>query len=162
MMLAIDWAKAFHSVDPLALQSALERFGCPNYFVNMVVAVYTKKTFVVADNGVVSGRHQQHNGTAQGCPLSLFLSSIGMTMLLHDANDSRKTGTTSPDLSERVYANDTLLTGVDEGSLQTFMMAIGQIVAENGLSMSVLQLEKVRCITCQDNSLNAQTRWFGG
>ena len=139
-MLALDWAKAFDSVDPRALRSALKRFGCPSHFVDMVQAIYTNRTFVVSDNGVVSGKHRQHNGIAQGCPLSPFLFSIVMTVLLHDAKGGLAQSALS-DLSELVYADNTLLAGVSEESLQTFMTAIGDIGAEYVLSFMWKKLE---------------------
>ena len=52
--LALDWAKAFDSISPIALQLALERFGCPPEFIEMVAAIYSDRKFNVADSGQTS------------------------------------------------------------------------------------------------------------
>ena len=106
-MLALDWAKAFDSVSPKALATALVRFGIPGDFVDMVRAIYSQRRFVVRDAGRTSKWHQQSYGTSQGCPLSPYLFVIMMTILLHDAKLEAQEGTEFEDtclVQELVYA----------------------------------------------------------
>ena len=142
-MLALDWAKTFDSLDPAALQAALLRFGCPEPFVDMVRAIYTSRSFVVSDGGVLSSHHTQHNGIAQGCPLSPFLFIIVMTLLLKDAQQLMRTSGSSVHLSltELVYADDTLLLSCSDEFLQEYMLAIHQAGQEYGLSFNWSKLE---------------------
>ena len=54
VFLALDWAKAFDSVSPSALLTALRRFGVPAEFVEGVGSIYTDRTFSVKDAGSIS------------------------------------------------------------------------------------------------------------
>ncbi|CAE8591027.1 unnamed protein product [Polarella glacialis] len=45
LLLALDWAKAFDSIDPSGLIRALQRFGLPADFISMVQAIYTNRRF---------------------------------------------------------------------------------------------------------------------
>ncbi len=67
--LALDWAKAFDSVDPEAMIAALGRFGLPAHILQ-IQAIYTDRVFQVAESGGVSPRRSQHSGISQGCPPS--------------------------------------------------------------------------------------------
>ena len=53
VFLALDWAKAFDSVSPSALLTALGRFGVPAEFVDAVGAIYSVCCFAVNDPGAV-------------------------------------------------------------------------------------------------------------
>ena len=52
---ALDCAKAFDSHDPAAVQVAQRRFVCPSPFIEMISAIYDKRSFVLADGGGTSG-----------------------------------------------------------------------------------------------------------
>ena len=73
--LALDWSKAFDSVDPDRLVLALSRFGIPEGYCTLIRAIYSNRQFIVHDAGVRSNVRQQHFGISQGCPLSPFLLS---------------------------------------------------------------------------------------
>ena len=64
---------------------ALRRFGVPDGVCSIIRAIYSGRKFVVRDAGHTSEPRPQHFGIPQGCPLSLFLFSIVMTVLLFDA-----------------------------------------------------------------------------
>ena len=55
----------------------------------------------------MSNFHPQKFGISQGCPLSSFLFSILMTVLMHDCR--AKLGDIPMELAELLYADDTLL-----------------------------------------------------
>lgn len=78
-MVALDWAKAFDSIDPQGLLRALNRFGVPDNFVKVVSAIYTGRQFRVRECGQTSSYCNQQFGICQGCPLSPFLFSMVMT-----------------------------------------------------------------------------------
>ena len=86
LLLALDWAKAFDSIDPGRLLHALERFGLPRHMVEVIGAIYHNRSFFVRMEGNDSGRKKQSSGIVQGCPLSPFLFSIAMTCLLSDVD----------------------------------------------------------------------------
>ena len=88
ILLALDWAKAFDSVSPDALATALKRFGIPQELVQMISAIYTDRRFIIRDAGSTSTWHPQAFGISQGCPLSPFLFVILMGVLIKDAKQS--------------------------------------------------------------------------
>ena len=51
VLLALDWAIAFYSLDPSALKRALVRFGIPRPPVDMVNGIYSDSRFVVQEGG---------------------------------------------------------------------------------------------------------------
>ena len=60
VFLALDWAKAFDSIDPICLVQALRRFGLPEAFLSIIRNIYTDRKFVVVDHGHKSELHSQH------------------------------------------------------------------------------------------------------
>ena len=136
-MLALDWAKAFDSVAPASLVQALQRFGIPNEFVQMVQAIYSRRRFSVRDAGETSSLHPQFFGISQGCPLSPYLFVVMMSVLMHDA----KGGVEDIGVSDLVYADDTLLLGTCSEDLHKFMSKIGEAGMEYGLVFNWGKLE---------------------
>ena len=83
-LIAIDWAKAFDSLMPHALYRALHRFGIPSDMIAMIQQIYSDRLFFVRDRDHESSQRHQHSGIIQGCPLSPFLFTITMTILMQD------------------------------------------------------------------------------
>ena len=149
--LALDWAKAFDTVAPSSLCKALVRFGVPVQMCNVIGVVYSNRQFRVGDEERLSSERQQHFGISQWCPLSPFLFSIMMTVLLSDA---------SRDLAQHdcqnlpralvndlVYADDTLVLAVDSWKAEIQVISTGRAGANYGLCFSWKQVEAmlVRC-----------------
>ena len=145
IFLALDWARAFDSVSPAALSIALRRFGCPPAFVQMIGSIYSDRNFVVKDGGCESARCSQQFGISQGCPLSPFLFSILMTVLLHDAREIAPehgvAGTHGPLVHDIVYADDTLIIDTEPAAAQAAMDSIGHVGAEYGMSFNWSKIE---------------------
>ena len=57
----------------------------------IIRAIYSNRVFEVRDAGYTSGPHIQHFGICQGCPLSPFLFTMVMTVLMHDAKQQLQT-----------------------------------------------------------------------
>ena len=120
----------------------------------MIQAIYTDRTFVVADGGETSQGHVQHFGISQGCPLSFFLFVMVMTVLLQDAKskmqqDSDTNLATSLLVNELVCADDTLPIDLRGDVLQKFMEYVAAAGREYGLSVNWKKLEMLpmRCKT---------------
>lgn len=147
IFLALDWAKAFDSISVEGLLSSLRRFGLPAPFVAMVRGIYTNRCFTVRDSGYTSSTHPQQFGILQGCPLSPFLFSILMTVLVHDAKrelaQKRPDHTSMWKLDEILYADDTLLVGSDVETLQIYMDCICRRGHTYGLSFNASKLESL-------------------
>ena len=65
IMLALDRAKAFDSISPDALLTALRRFGVPSQILDSIRAIYTGRRFIVNDVGHASLEHPQKFGICQ-------------------------------------------------------------------------------------------------
>ena len=122
IILALDWAKAFDSIAPEALCLALRRFGIGTAMASLIADIYTDRIFKVQWDGQMSNFHPQKFGISQGCPLSPFLFSILMTVLMHDCR--AKMGGIPMELEELLYADDTLLIGREPAELQRYMDCI--------------------------------------
>ena len=132
IILALDWAKAFDAISPDALCLALSRFGISARMTKVIKEIYRNRVFNVKRDSQASSFHAQHFGISQGCPLSPFLFSILMTILMHDA---RAHYAEFPhDLSELLYADDTLFVGRNPDRIQQYMEKIASVGAKYGLS----------------------------
>ena len=62
MLLALDWRQAFDSVRVDGLLRALQRFGLPGQFIDVVASIYKDREFFVADSGHCSDHRPQRSG----------------------------------------------------------------------------------------------------
>ena len=97
------------------------------------------------DQGHKSDKHSQRFDISQGCPLSPFLFVMVMTVLLHDANtllvDDHGVHLKHMCCNELVYADDTLLVGVDTHQLQKYLECIAQVGEHFGLALNWTNVE---------------------
>ena len=68
-VMALDWSKAFDSINPESMLSALRRFGLTEHVLGVIAAIYSSREFRVRDCGQESSSRQQRSGISQGCPL---------------------------------------------------------------------------------------------
>ena len=69
LLLMLDWQRAFDRIKPASLMIVLRRLGVPEEFVDMVLAIYSSRAFIVRDSGAESRSRAQRSGLAQGCYL---------------------------------------------------------------------------------------------
>ena len=156
--MALDWAKAFDSIDPNSLLHALKRFGLPDKLMQAIAAIYSDRKFFVQDGGHKSAIHDQLFGISQGCPLSPFLFVIIMSVLFHDAKNKLQTEQhicLSEFLAchELLYADDTLLVETDRHKLQAYMNCIVECGREYGLKLNWNKVEQMN-INCEGEELH--------
>ena len=150
LLLALDWAKASDSISPAGLVNAMSRFGIPYHFCLVVRGIYNGRHFMVRDGGATSRQHPQCFGISQGCPLSPFLFSIVMTMLIQDAKAaflSRRNPARTGEISELMYADDTLILATNNEDAEIYMQCIEQAGRIYGVQLNWNKLEAlpVRC-----------------
>ena len=150
LLLALDWAKAFDSISPAGLVNAMSRFGIPYHFCSVVRSIYNGRHFMVRDGSATSHQHPQCFGISQGCPLSPFLFSIVMTMPIQDAKAtflSRRDPARTGEISELMYADDTLILATNNEDAEIYMQCIEQAGRMYRLQLNWNKLEvlPVRC-----------------
>ena len=163
LLLALDWAKAFDSISPAGLVNAMSRFVIPYHFCSVVRGIYNGRHFIVRDGGVTSGQHPQCFGISQGCPLSPFLFSIVMTLLIQDAKAaflSRRDPARTGEISELMYADDTLILAVNNEDAEIYMQCIEQAGRMYGLQLNWNKLE-VLPVRCEARIKKTQWRLCG-
>jgi hypothetical protein len=138
-LLALDWKKAFDSINAEVLIDALRRFGVPALYLDIISNIYGGRKFRVADGATRSTQRRQRAGISQGCPLSPFLFVMVMSVLAGDAVEIL------PDVSRRMYdesrlsmllyADDTLLIGASADGLQDFLTAVAATGAKYGMEL---------------------------
>ena len=130
-LVLLDWAKAFDRIKPSAMLQALTRFGITAEYAQMIVAIFTDRTFQVKDGSRLSSTRKQTTGIAQGCPLSPYLFIIMLSMILEDTDASTAGG--NKDVIDTTYADDTLLASKSIPQLQVYLSSLIEIAAAYGL-----------------------------
>jgi len=120
----------------------------------MIKHIYSDRCFCVVDGKARSERKRQLSGISQGCPLSPFLFTMLMTVVMRDAvhmlppasQDRFANGA----LDVILYADDTLLLGLSEGPLQEFLNAVSEVGGRFGMELhwSKFQLLQVN-VACK-------------
>ena len=120
--------------------NALHRFGIPESFNDMIRAIYSNRRFFVREAGQDSSIRSQHFGICQGCPLSPFLFSIVMSVIVHDAKREMQRQnvqhSSNFDIHELLYADDTLLIDEESSTIQAYIRIFSSIRAEYGLQLN--------------------------
>jgi len=138
-MLALDWAKAFDSINAESLLQALRKFGIPEPFVQMAQSIYTDRAFVVSECGETSDRRPQLSGICQGCPLSPFLFVIVMTVLMDIARSELSQESLEAigqhSLYDILYADDTIILGTSAPCVTEIAEAIERAGRQFGMTL---------------------------
>ncbi|BHF67704.1 hypothetical protein SprV_0301073200 [Sparganum proliferum] len=88
----VDLTKAFDTVNREVLWKIMQKFGCPERFIEMVRQLYDGMMARVTDNGAVSEAFAVTNGVKQGCVLAPTLFSLMFSAMLMDAYSDERPG----------------------------------------------------------------------
>ncbi|BHF85411.1 hypothetical protein SprV_1002857600 [Sparganum proliferum] len=81
----VDLPKAFDTVNREGLWRIMQKFSCPEQFIEMGRQLYDGMIAPVTDNGAVSEAFAVINGVKQGCALAPTLFSLMFSAMLMDA-----------------------------------------------------------------------------
>uniref|UniRef100_A0A803JZM0 Reverse transcriptase domain-containing protein n=1 Tax=Xenopus tropicalis TaxID=8364 RepID=A0A803JZM0_XENTR len=139
VVLSLDSAKAFDSVEWTYLWAVLSKFGFGPNFIKWIRMLYLKPTAKVKANGITSNPFPLTRGTRQGCPLSPLLFALAiepLAILIRQTTELE--GWRLGPIEERVslYADDLLVYLADAGpSLTTLANIITHFGKLSGLQV---------------------------
>ncbi|BHF59201.1 hypothetical protein SprV_0100215700 [Sparganum proliferum] len=81
----VDLTKAFDTVNHEGLWKIMQKFSCPERFIEMVRPLHDGMMARVTDNGAVSEAFAVTNGVKQGCVLAPTLINLMLSAMLLDA-----------------------------------------------------------------------------
>ncbi|BHF63860.1 hypothetical protein SprV_0200685500 [Sparganum proliferum] len=88
----VDLTKAFDTVNREGLWKIMQKFGCPERFIQMVRHLHDGMMVRVTDNGAVSEALAVTNGVKLGCVLAPTLFSLMFSAMLMDAYRDERPG----------------------------------------------------------------------
>nr|VZH95995.1 unnamed protein product [Spirometra erinaceieuropaei] len=81
----VNLTKAFDTVNRDGLWKIMQKFGCPERFIQMVLQLHDSMMARVTENGTVSEAFAVTNGVKQGCVLAPTLFGLMFSAMLMDA-----------------------------------------------------------------------------
>ncbi|BHF67920.1 hypothetical protein SprV_0301094900 [Sparganum proliferum] len=88
----VDLTKAFDTVNREGLWKIMQKFGCPERFIEMVRQLHDGMMARFTDNAAVSEAFAVTNGVKQGCVLAPTLFSLMFSAILMDAYRDERPG----------------------------------------------------------------------
>ena len=147
-MVALDWRKAFDAISVEALLVSLKRFGLPPKLLRMIQHIYADRRFRVVDTSSKSCERPQRSGISQGCPLSPFLFVMLMSVIIEDSISSLSTDSRAHfkrgSLDVLLYADDTLVVGVEQSHIQELLNAIAEVGGRYGMGLHWSKFQMVQ------------------
>ncbi|KAK3925227.1 Transposon TX1 uncharacterized 149 kDa protein [Frankliniella fusca] len=98
-LVALDIAGAFNNVTHLVIWEILRRYGVGADFITLIMSMYRKATTCVRINGSLTSPFVLGRGVRQGCPLSMVIFNIVMSVLIR-VLACRLRGVSIPDVKE--------------------------------------------------------------
>uniref|UniRef100_A0A803K2L7 Reverse transcriptase domain-containing protein n=1 Tax=Xenopus tropicalis TaxID=8364 RepID=A0A803K2L7_XENTR len=140
IVVSLDAAKAFDSVEWSYLWEVLGGYGLGEQFIQWVKLLYQSPIAKVRVNGYTSPEFSLTRGTRQGCPLSPLLFALAIEPLAIKIRQSQNiTGLKLGEVEERIslYADDVLLYLDSPGnSLQNVLQVVNQFGTFSGLKIN--------------------------
>jgi len=144
VVVAIDFSKAFDSVDRVALVRAMKYWKCDPRIIDVVVELYNGDSTKIEREGVHCGEIEVRSGIRQGCTGSPQLFSMVVSMIIekivHSGMGYRRAGIYVPVL---FYADDGLLLARSLREAVAMVNLLEESSAECGL---LVNREKSVCL----------------
>ena len=138
-LVAVDFEKAFDSVDHEFLFHVLELFGFGCSFCSWVKVLYTNITSCVMNGGDSTGYFDIKQGVRQGDPLSPYLFLLAMEILAHRVRqDDTIIGFKFGDyeIKQILYADDVTLFVKDVNSVNRLKLVFEEFEKVSGLKVN--------------------------
>ena len=137
VVVAVDFSKAFDSVERRALVEALKYYKCHWRVIDAIASVYVGDRTRIFREGVQMGEIEAMSGIRQGCTVSphLFVMVVGMIIerLLQSGLGYVSEGMRVPVL---FYADDGLLLARSTGEAERMIRILEEAAGESGLAIN--------------------------
>lgn len=156
LVVSVDFASAFDTLDRQYLFRALQSFGFGESFLKWVEILYKHATGCVINNGFSSNWFSLEAGLRQGCPLSPYLFILGIEKLSDILRqDSDISGAVVNNNMHKIsqYADDLTLFLQDGASLEKALLVIEEFASSSGLYANV---EKSQGLKVNTNTILGQ------
>lgn len=139
MVVSLDYAKAFDSVDKGYLLKVLQSYNFGEGFIRWVNILYTGVQSCVLNNGVSTGWFHLHSGLRQGCPISPYLFLLAIEKLAYKIR--KDPGIEGVEISGNVhktslYADDMTLFLKNGKSLENVLVMLDKFKDVSGLAIN--------------------------
>ena len=151
-ILLSDWEKAFHKVNQTKLLTALTRIGIPTTTVAITRAIYDEPQFSIKYGTKTTENRKQHTGIRQGCPLSPYLFTILLTVMMKDISDAMTQaeqitldrGRLNHEITKHLfYADDTIIMTSTAQASQLLLQKIPQESRKYGMKLNQSRCEHI-------------------
>jgi mannosylglycoprotein endo-beta-mannosidase len=137
--IAVDFEKAFDSIDWNYLWEALASYNIPSSFIDMMKLLYNDIESCVTNNGTSTPYFKITRGVRQGDPIAAYLFTLAIELLaINIRNNSKIIGikVNDTEIKLSMYADD--LTGLVVGikSIKELMSTIHEFKNYSGLSVN--------------------------
>ena len=135
---AIDFAKAFDSVNRRCLIETLAYYKCDPRIIDAVASLYTGDETEISVNGEVMGNMEVRNGIRQGCTGSpqffLMVVNVIIKRIVETGFGFRNEEVYVPAL---FYADDGMLIATSVGEMEKMIEVLVEVAARSGLRINI-------------------------
>ena len=163
LIIVLDFAKAFDTIEWSYIYSCMEMFGYGDKFITMIKLLHNESTSVVENNGNFSNNIPLSRGCRQGDPISPYIFVLCAEILSHcirECGDIKGIEVNGTEIFISQYADDTTL--FLEGTLKAIkrlMSILKWFKNVSGLGINVDKTKAVKLGATRDRSLYWEGRY---
>jgi len=157
---AIDFEKAFDSIDWEYLWKALEAFNIPTGFIDMIKLLYKDIESCVINNGTTTAYFKIKRGVRQGDPIAAYLFTLAIELLainIRENDQIKGIQINNTTIKLSMYADD--MTGLVIGinSIKELMKIMEEFKLQSGLGVNNDKTEilPLGISKCEDENLKS-------
>ena len=163
LIIVLDFAKAFDTIDWSYIYSCMKMFGYGDRFITMIKLLHSGSTSVIENNGHFSRNIQLSRGCRQGDPISPYIFVLCAELLspcVRECGDIKGIEVHGTEIIISQYADDTTL--FLEGShedIKRLMSILRWFRNVSGLGINVDKTKAVKIGATRDRSLNWEGKY---
>ncbi len=161
LLVAVDFEKAFDSVEWSMVERSLLHFNFPPYIINWIKILYTDIESKVMNSGWASDTFYPTRGCRQGCPVSPYLFILVSEILAQSIRENEEIKGITIDGKEHkisAYADDTTLSVLFEPrTLECILKTFSEFQEISGLKVNYNKTEVLRIGSLKNSNAKIYT-----